>query len=158
MLLFQYDQTLSQYSDLPKIEKRSTTRISNTLLAKTEYLDIQCLNDSFNEQFTLLNEDQNKVYEAVLNSVNNNSGKIFFLYGPGGTGKTFVYNTIINKLRSEKIVIPVASSGIAALLLPGGRTAHSRFKIPLNLFDDSVCDITVGTVLADLLIQSKLII
>lgn len=159
LLLFQYDKNLSQYSDLPNIEKSSTARISNTLLAETQYLDIQCLKDSFKEQFTLLNEEQKKVYEAVINSVYNKSGKIFFLYGPGGTGKTFVYNTIINKLRSEKkIVIPVASSGIAALLLPGGRTAHSRFNIPLKLFDDSVCDITCGTMLADLLIQAELII
>lgn len=58
---------------------------------------------------------------------------VFFFYGAGGTGKTFVYNTIINHLRSEKrIVIHVVSSGIAALLLPGGKTAHSRFKFLLT--------------------------
>jgi len=86
-------------------------------------------------------------------------GKLFFLYGPGGTGKTFVYKTIISKLRSEKrIVLPVASSGIAALLLPGGRTAHSRFKIPLNVTEDSICDIKKGTMLAELLIKTDLII
>uniref|UniRef100_A0A0D3D610 ATP-dependent DNA helicase n=1 Tax=Brassica oleracea var. oleracea TaxID=109376 RepID=A0A0D3D610_BRAOL len=158
LLLFQYDQSLSNYTDLPKLDKSSIGRLSNTVLADEQYLHVQCLKDSSKEQISLLNEEQKKVYEAVLDSVHNNSGKLFFLYGPGGTGKTFVYNTIINKLRSEKIVIPVASSGIAALLLPGGRTAHSRFKIPLNLFDDSVCDITCGTMLADLLIQAKLII
>uniref|UniRef100_A0A0D2ZUB6 ATP-dependent DNA helicase n=1 Tax=Brassica oleracea var. oleracea TaxID=109376 RepID=A0A0D2ZUB6_BRAOL len=76
-----------------------------------------------------------------------------------GTGKTFVYNTIINRLRSEgRIVIPVASSGIAALLLPGGRTAHSRFKIPLNAKDDVVCEIKAGSMLANLLIQTDLIL
>ena len=32
-----------------------------------------------------------------------------------------------------KIVVPVASSGIAAQLLPGGKTAHSRFKIPIPI-------------------------
>jgi len=37
-------------------------------------------------------------------------------------------------LRSKgQIVLTVASSGIAALLIPGGRTAHSRFAIPINL-------------------------
>jgi len=144
---------------LPKLDKSSIGRLSNTVLADEQYLHVQCLKDSSKEQISLLNEEQKKVYEVVLDSVHNNSGKLFFLYVPGGTGKTFVYNTIINKLRSEtNIVIPVATSGIAALLLPGGRTAHSRFKIPLNLFDDSVCDITCGTMLADLLIQAKLII
>ncbi|CAF1773852.1 unnamed protein product [Brassica oleracea var. botrytis] len=155
----EYDQSLSNYTDLPKLDKSSIGRLSNTVLADEQYLHVQCLKDSSKEQISLLNEEQKKVYEVVLDSVHNNSGKLFFLYVPGGTGKTFVYNTIINKLRSEtNIVIPVATSGIAALLLPGGRTAHSRFKIALNLFDDSVCDITCGTMLADLLIQAKLII
>ena len=52
----------------------------------------------------------------------------------------------------------MASSGIAALLLPGGRTAHSRFKIPLNVTEDSICDIKKGTMLAELLIKTDLII
>eukprot|EP00106_Octopus_bimaculoides_P000143 XP_014767585.1 PREDICTED: ATP-dependent DNA helicase pif1-like [Octopus bimaculoides] len=33
----------------------------------------------------------------------------------------------------QDIVGAVASSGIAATLLPGGRTVHSTFKLPLNL-------------------------
>ncbi|XP_074346691.1 uncharacterized protein LOC141685496 [Apium graveolens] len=33
----------------------------------------------------------------------------------------------------NKIVLSVASCGIVAVLLPGGRTAHSRFHIPLKL-------------------------
>ncbi|RID62520.1 hypothetical protein BRARA_E01587 [Brassica rapa] len=111
LLLFQYDQSLSNYTDLPKLDKSSIGRLSNTVLADEQYLNVQCLKDSSKEQISLLNEEQKEVYEAVLESVHNSSGKLFFLYGPGGTGKTFVYNTIINKLRSEKnIVIPVASS------------------------------------------------
>jgi hypothetical protein len=39
------------------------------------------------------------------------------------------------------IVLTVASSGIASLLLPGGHTAHSRFKIPLTVSDTSLCNI-----------------
>ena len=48
--------------------------------------------------------------------------KVFFIDGPGGTGKTFLYNTLMSKVRSQsKIALGLASSGIAALLLPGGR-------------------------------------
>ncbi|GJX46404.1 ATP-dependent DNA helicase PIF1-like protein [Tanacetum coccineum] len=35
------------------------------------------------------------------------------------------------------IVLAVVSSGIDLLLLPGGRTAHSRFVIPLELMEDN---------------------
>lgn len=63
-----------------------------------------------------------------------------FVYGHGGTGKTFLWKTVISTLRAEgKIVLAVGSSSVASLLLPSGRTAHSRFKIPLQLTDKSVC-------------------
>lgn len=48
-------------------------------------------------------------------------------------------------------MLTVASSGIASLLLTGGRTAHSRFAIPINVNDDSTCAIRQGTDLAELL-------
>ncbi|PIA58920.1 hypothetical protein AQUCO_00400047v1 [Aquilegia coerulea] len=62
-------------------------------------------------------------------------------------------------LRSEgHIVIMVASSGIASLLLTGGRTAHSTFKIPFEVLDDSVCSVTKQTIHAELFKRAKLII
>ncbi|GKB66773.1 ATP-dependent DNA helicase PIF1-like protein, partial [Tanacetum coccineum] len=47
---------------------------------------------------------------------------------------------------------------IASLLLPGGRTAHSRFVIPLELVENSTCGIKQNTHLAELLQQVELII
>jgi hypothetical protein len=68
------------------------------------------------------------------------NGNAFFIDGPGGTGKTFLYNNLLAAVRKEgDIALAVASSGIAALLLPGGRTAHSRLKIPFKL--ESTCNI-----------------
>ncbi|KAF1879812.1 hypothetical protein Lal_00039684 [Lupinus albus] len=59
-----------------------------------------------------------------------------------GIGKTFLYRALCSKLRSiEKIVLATAASRIATTLLPRGQTAHSRFKIPLNLDSSSVCSI-----------------
>jgi hypothetical protein len=54
--------------------------------------------------------------------------------------------------------LTVASSGVVALLLAGGRTAHSRFRIPLQVDDNSFCDIKRGTNLAKLLKETALII
>ena len=42
-----------------------------------------------------------------------------------------------------KITLAVASSGIAAELLEGGRTAHSKFKIPIPINESSVCSISL---------------
>ncbi|KAM6543032.1 hypothetical protein CsatB_007479 [Cannabis sativa] len=97
-------------------------------------------------------------YEAILQSVEN-EGHLFFICGHGGTGKTFLWNTLITKLRSEsKIVLPVATSGIAALLLPNGRTTHSRFHIPLEVSAESTCEIRHDTLLSELLMKTSLII
>jgi hypothetical protein len=65
----------------------------------------------------------------------NHQGRVFFLDVPGGTGKTFLINLLLAQIRSsDKVALAVASSGIAATLLSGGRTAHSTFKFPLNVF------------------------
>jgi hypothetical protein len=79
--------------------------------------------------------------------------------GHGGTGKTFLWDAIIAKLRSEKkIVLAVASSGVASLLLPRGRIAHSRFKIPFDINDNVKCTIKRGTMLAEFIQVPTLII
>jgi hypothetical protein len=109
--------------------------------------------------FSGLNYEQRKIYDAIIGSVTENKGGVFFVYGHGGTGKTYLWRTLICRLRSEgKIVIAVASSGIAALLLPGGRTAHSRFQIPINITDSSTCGFKQGSQLAKLITRTSLII
>ncbi|XP_074324208.1 uncharacterized protein LOC141661122 [Apium graveolens] len=103
-------------------------------------------------------EEQRKIYDAVIQSIDTNVGGIFFVYGSGGCGKTFLWRTLICKLRSQgKIVLPVASSGIAATLMPGGRTAHSRFKILIVLDECSTCNIAHDSDVAQLIKQTQLI-
>lgn len=78
------------------------------------------------------NEDQKRAFEQIMKAVHSKYGeRLFFLEGPGGCGKTYLYNTLIAQLRHEKRgVISCASTGIAALLLMGGTTAHRAFRIP----------------------------
>jgi len=84
---------------------------------------------------------------------------MFFLYGYGGTGKAFIWKTLASSLRAyNKIVIMVAFSSITFLLLLGGRTAYSKFKIIAPIFEDSTCNIHQGSQLAELLNQTSLII
>ena len=59
---------------------------------------------------------------------------------PGGTGKIFVFQALVDMLRGRgEIVLAVASSGLAALLLPSGRTVHSQFRIPIDTKEGSFC-------------------
>ncbi|XP_076950754.1 uncharacterized protein LOC143623813 [Bidens hawaiensis] len=63
----------------------------------------------------------------------------------------------IDKVKGE-VVLNVASSCIASLLLEGGRTAHSRFLIPINLTEDSICPVKENTDVYELLKKTSLII
>ncbi|XP_057418496.1 uncharacterized protein LOC130712693 [Lotus japonicus] len=103
--------------------------------------------------------EQEGVYKNVLNVVLSDNGGFFFLYGFGGTGKTYVWNTLSAALRSRGlIVLNVASSGIASLLLPGGRTVHFRFSIPISINEISTCNLRQGSPKAELLKKASLII
>jgi restriction endonuclease len=106
-----------------------------------------------------LNDDQRNIYKTILNVMTNKDGKLFFVYGNGGTGKTFVWTTLLSRLRGQrKIVLVVASSGIASLLLLGSKTAHSRFKILIDLHNESTCNITQHMKVAKLVRKADLII
>jgi len=92
-----------------------------------------------NEQRTIFNPDQATAFDAILESITNNQGYLFFIHTAGSCKKTFSCNTIAAEIRRrDQIALYVASSGIAALLLNGGRTSHLCFKIPLSIYKDSV--------------------
>ena len=106
-----------------------------------------------------LSEDQANAFNTIVQRVEQNQPGFFFVSGYGGTGKTYLWNRMVGYLRAKnKIVLTVASSGVAALLLQGGRTAHSRFKIPCEVEEDTVCDVSRGTMLSELIELTSLVI
>ncbi len=80
----------------------------------------------------LLNQNQHSIYDNVIDAVHDPRpvDKPFFVDGLGGASKTFLYGCLLSRVRyTGDIALSMASSGIAALLLEGIYTAHSRFKI-----------------------------
>ena len=106
-----------------------------------------------------MNCEQRNIYQSIIGSVTYNKGGFFFVYGHGGIDKTYLWRTLICRLRSEwKIAIAVVSSGITSLLLLGGRTTHLRFKILINVLDSSTCGFKQGSNLVELMTRACLII
>ena len=106
----------------------------------------------------LLTTDQREVYDCFCSMIDSDEGGMLFLDAPGGTGKTFLINLILAKLRSDgKIALATASSGIAATLLTGGGMLHSTLKIPLDLhaMDIPICSIKKGTALSRVIQEGK---
>jgi ATP-dependent DNA helicase PIF1 len=47
---------------------------------------------------TSLNPEQRRAYEDILAAVDSSDGGVFFVDGPGGTGKTFLYKALLAKV------------------------------------------------------------
>ncbi|KAH7666932.1 DNA helicase protein [Dioscorea alata] len=111
------------------------------------YCDVGDKKALFDKHWQLISEDIHyrlrrlAIYTQIQGAINNNRG-MFFVYGHGGTGKTFLWNTIINGIRTEgKIVLAVAS-----------------FKIPINIEECSTCKISKQTQLTRLIEKTTLIV
>ena len=60
----------------------------------------------------------------------------------GETGKTFLYCALYAKVRLlNQIVLPTATSAITTSNMPTGRTAHSRFKLPVDCEKSFTCNV-----------------
>lgn len=151
---------LNDWPSMPQPQRNWDRYRVNRLISEQLNYNRNEQNEYWRNNLPLLNDGQREAYNHIIESVDKNIGQVFMLSGPGGTGKTFVYKVICSKLCGEgSIVLCVASSGIAALLLPGGRTAHSMFKIPVdNLGPDSYCSIPKDCDRAELLRNTTCII
>lgn len=167
--LNEFGKTLSKYG-LPRPVLNWTIQhgiIHGTTIAEEELnYDREKEQEIYERMRAQLKQEQFNCFQVIIAAVhqheqnpqgNQHSG--FFLQGPAGTGKTFLYNCLCSYLRARgKIVLCVASSGIAAQLLPGSHTAHSRFKIPLSNAAITGCNITSNSALAQLIRKTSLII
>lgn len=152
--------SLSQFEGMHVPDNVAIHNGQNSLIAEELDYDVVQMMEEHNRLYPCLTDEQRSVYNIIMDAVSSGNGGLFFLYGYGGTGKTFLWRTVCSALRGRRdIVLPVASSGIASLLLPRGRTAHSRFSIPLQVDETSMCSrLTSGSDLAGLCMNTKLII
>lgn len=83
-----------------------------------------------------MNQDQTKTFITILKKVNQRPG-LFVVDGTRGTGKTFLHRALL--VRSEGMIeLAFATTSMEAAILPGGRTTHSRFGIPLQANETTI--------------------
>ncbi|GJT19857.1 ATP-dependent DNA helicase PIF1-like protein [Tanacetum coccineum] len=138
------NKSLKDIQNMPYPDQEYTMARYNRLIFDETLYDPEKLKEQHATLYGSLTTEQKGIYSTVMNAVDNNKGGMFFVYGYGGTGKTYLYKTMFAALRSKgEIVLNVASSGIAALLLEGGRTAHSRTD-PFVVSDKDVVNTTIN--------------
>ena len=102
----------------------------------------------YNQCITDFNDEQRNAFNIIAACLADNyeETEVFNMNAPGGCGKTFFLNAILAYARGMgKKCIATASSGIAATLLKGGRTAHSTFGIPIPILNTSTCSIKANS-------------
>jgi len=152
-------KSLSDFPPMPKADASLVSNVESRLIHDEMSYNRPVLAAEHDRMMSTMTSEQRSVYDKIMTRVKEDKPGLFFLYGYGGTGKTFIWRALCAALRSDgEIVLACASSGIAALLIPGGRTAHSRFGIPFIIDECSMCGVTPNTPLASLVIKAKLII
>jgi len=152
-------KSLSDFPPMPQADRSLVPDKQNILIHEETSYNRRELGEEHRRLMSTMTTEQRGVYDTIMTRVDQNKPGLFFLYGYGGTGKTFIWRAMSAALRSKgDIVLTVASSGIASLLIPGGRTAHSRFGIPLQVNETSSCGVKPNTPLASLIMKAKLII
>jgi hypothetical protein len=82
------------------------------------------------------------VYDIVIARATTDSPEFFFMGGLGGLEKLFhgMLSSHTFDLK-RKLSWLLHHLGVASLLLPKGRTAHSRFKMPFDLNETGICSV-----------------
>ncbi|UYV78242.1 hypothetical protein LAZ67_16000650 [Cordylochernes scorpioides] len=130
-------------------------------LQRETHFDVDDLSVFVERNLSKLVPEQRIAYDTLMQAISDQRGGLYFLDAPGGTGKPFLINLILATIRSRnEIAVAIASYGIAATLLDGGRTAHSALKLPLNLhtIETPTCNISKNSGMGKVLQTCKLII
>jgi len=137
--LAKFNKTLEEFG-LPTPSIAFDRLKSNRLLGVERDYNVEVLQAEVAMAIESLNDGQRAAYDGVINVYVAHHANVIFIDGPGGMGKTYIENLILNVVHSRgDIALAIASSSIVALLLSGGRTAHSYLKIPIAFDHTSFC-------------------
>ena len=105
----------------------------------------------------VLDKAQTAVRDQVLKLVRQKKGGFVFVEGKAGSGKSTLATALTAEVEKSGLVLNVATTGVAALNLPHGATAHSIFGIPVEDDIELTCNIALGGAVAARLADAVLI-
>ena len=129
-----YDM-LPQLTDVEKQFVQTIGTRHTQALAHVYNYDMASESNTFDEHFANCKKisAQHDLVQHVIDQVNANQQMLLFVDAPGGCGKTYTENCLLAYFRSQGLyAMAVASTGIAAIQLSGGKTVHTGFKVPID--------------------------
>lgn len=96
---------------------------------------------------------------APTQNIDKTFDNCIYINGIGGSGKTYIYSTLYYLLKARGMNISsMAYTGIAAILLPEGKTVHKTFQLPVPFHPDSSSNLKLQSKDAEKLKEDKIII
>ena len=94
-------RSLKEYSDMPFPSEEVISQMQDRLMMEELNFDKEALSIELAQYLETITDEQKKAYDEIMNAADNNQGGFFFLYGYGGTGKTFFVEDFvcINKIK-----------------------------------------------------------
>ena len=160
--LWQHGKRLKDF-DLPEPKEYDAAAFLQREVRQAYAFDRDAERSRAAGRIEMLNPAQRRAFDAIvaaLDAADPTSQRCFYVDGPGGAGKTFLYETLIRFVHGRgEIALACAWSGVAATLLPGGITAHGLFGFPFDMPpDNAVSHIKAQTGRADVLRLATVIV
>ncbi|XP_074346415.1 uncharacterized protein LOC141685197 [Apium graveolens] len=143
-LLNDIGKSLTNFPDMPFPGEAYFSNSDNRLILEETSYDTEEMKKIHEKIHSLLNDEQKRVYDSILDNINQK--KVVF--------SSFTGVEVVERLSCGRHYVV----DYAAVLLPGGRTAHSRFHIPLKLDEHYSVGLRHGTDISKLIQQTDLII
>uniref|UniRef100_A0A914YRA2 ATP-dependent DNA helicase n=1 Tax=Panagrolaimus superbus TaxID=310955 RepID=A0A914YRA2_9BILA len=140
-----------QLSDYPELK----LYIESIGLQDEITIDVKALHEEGLKDYGSMNVEQKTIVDTVLKL----KGGYYFIDGPGGTGKSYTFNTIRKLTMGKGLkVLIMAWSGIAASLYPFGRTCHNLFKLEFPFENDSNSNVSPSSAHGKMIEEADIII
>ncbi|XP_015064677.1 uncharacterized protein LOC107009882 [Solanum pennellii] len=144
--------------DIPQLDHNFLEVGSSECREINEEMSVQIPPEDFDAQ-SQLNPEQHHAFTKIMQTINAGTTAIFFVDGPGGTGKTYLYRALLANVRSRGMIgLATGTNSVAATILPGGRTAHSSLRSLFKTSESTMTNMSKQSGVAKLIRKAKVII
>lgn len=102
-LLQSNNKSLSNFPSVPQPDYSFLTERGNKLIFYELNYDRKALVEEHNRLMSIMTMEQRNIYDSIIERVRHQKPGLFFLYGYGGTGKTFIWRALSAALRSKGV-------------------------------------------------------
>ena len=89
-----------RFTYMPKLPKTCSNDSNMSILDEGSY-DSGTLLETIDRDVPKMNDEQRNIYDEIVSVVSEERGGMFFAYGFGGTGKTFIWRLLSASIRSQ---------------------------------------------------------